>query len=371
MLGTIQINKLNLMQGALPEVERYMLFVGRGAGTNEGKVIAVNSQTDLDAVLGLEDSNLKRQLVAAQLNGKQNWNAAVLPLRENGDWRDAVDFATETDVFEGIALTDLVSESVEVERMQNKAEQLMARHMTPVFFTFAARGRLETETWSDHRAAIAPIVDVLADQVSPTVYLWGTELGTYAGRLCDRSVTVADSPIRTETGTLLGEWSVKPTDKDGMPIDMAALTALDKLRFSVPQWYPGPHMRGMYWGDGNVLDKTGGDYQEIENLRVIQKCMRQVYPLLVSRIGNRSLNEEPDSIAAHELFFARPLREMSKTRKILGIPFPGEIHPPAKDAIQLYWITKKKLEIWTKVRPYNCPKDITNNLALDLTNYAG
>ena len=59
----------------------------------------------------------------------------------------------------------------------------------------------------------------------------------------------------------------------------------------------------MYWGDGNVLDVNGGDYQVIENLRVVQKCMRRVYPLAVARIGDRRLNQTPASIAQAQTAF--------------------------------------------------------------------
>jgi hypothetical protein len=369
MLGRVQVNNLNLLQGPVREVENFLLFTGRGNGTNEGKLIHVNSQTDLDAVLGLPASNLKTQVTAAQLNAGQNWNAALLPLREDDDWRSAVDIAVEEITVEGIALTDPIAAAADIERMQAKAESIMAKHLAPVWIGGAVRAPLESETWEDYRSAIAPITaNVVADQVTLTASLWGHELGAYCGRLCNKSVTVADSPMRVKTGPLLGEWSERPRDADGRAIDMATLYALDAARISVPQWYPG--YPGTYWSDGNVLDVPGGDYQVIENLRVIQKCMRQVYPLAVGRIGDRTLNETPESIAAAQMHFARPLREMSKSRKVLGIPFPGEIHPPAKDAVTLVWCTKYALEIWLTARPYNCPKDITCNLLLDLTNYA-
>ncbi len=35
-LGVVQVNKLNLLQGDIADVERYFLFIGRGSGTNEG-----------------------------------------------------------------------------------------------------------------------------------------------------------------------------------------------------------------------------------------------------------------------------------------------------------------------------------------------
>ena len=126
----------------------------------------------------------------------------------------------------------------------------------------------------------------------------------------------------------------------------------------------------MYWGDGNVLDVNGGDYQVIENLRVIQKCMRRVYPLAVARIGDRRLNQTPASIAQAQTYFMAPLRAMSRSRTILGIVFPGEIEPPQEGDITLTWVSKYSVEICLAARPYNCPKKITCNLLLDLTNYA-
>ena len=85
--------------------------------------------------------------------------------------------------------------------------------------------------------------------------------------------------MRVATGALVGEWTERPVDVDGRRLDMSVLSDLDKARFSVPQWYP--DYSGTYWADGTVLDVPGGDYQVIENVRVIQKCMRQVYPCLL------------------------------------------------------------------------------------------
>lgn len=369
MLGTVQVNNLNLLQGPLTEVERYLLFVGRGAGKNEGSLIAVNAATDFDAVLGEDESNLKTQITAAQLNAGQNWNAAVLPLADGADWQAAVDLAVEEEQYEGIVLTDPISSPEQVEDMQARAENIMAKHMAPVFMAGALRPPAEAETWEAYLTfARSVTADLVADQVTLTAALWGPELGAYMGRLCNKSVTVADTPMRVQTGPLLGAWSTKPVDADNRAIDMAALRSLDAARISVPQWYAG--YPGLYFGDGNVLDVPGGDFQVIENLRVIQKCMRRVYPLAVAKIGDRTLNETPASIAAAKMYFTRPLREMSKTRKVLGVPFPGEIHPPTEKAVTIVWQSKYKVEIWITARPYNCPKDITCNLLLDLENYA-
>lgn len=368
MLGRVQVNNLNLIQGPLPAIENYFLFIGRGAGTNEGKLITLNTDTELDAVLGVADSDLKAHVAAARLNAGQNWNGCVLPLAQGTTWAQAVDFAMEQTTVEAIVVTDPVTMATDIEAMQAKAETIMAKYMRPVFFIPRTRGPLPTETWADFVAAIRPLTQgIAADQVTPVATLWGLELGTYAGRLCNSAVTVADSPMRVATGPLLGAWSARPKDKDGVVLDMSVLDALDKARFSVPQWYP--DYPGVYWGDGNVLDVPCGDFLCIENLRVVQKAMRRVYPLAVAKIADRRLNSTPASMAAAAMSFMRPLREMSRSRKIMGLVFPGEIEPPKDGDIKLVWTSKYSVEVWMVVRPYNSPKSITCNILLDLTNY--
>ncbi len=364
-LGTVQINKLNLMQGALPSIEFHFLFIGIGT-TNPGSVLSVGVETDLDVALGAGDSVLKTQVTAAKQNAGQNWSAGVMPIAAETDWADAVDFAMETTTCEAIVLVDPVADKTDLEAMQTKTREIMAQYMRPVFFMAAARGPNDTETWATYIAAIKPITDgIAADQVCVVPYLWGHDLGTLAGRLCDRSVTVADTPMRVATGPLAGIWGNKPVDKDGVAINMAHLKELDTNRFSIPQWYP--DYPGTYWGDCNILDVPGGDYQVVENLRVVQKAMRRIYPLVVARIGDRRLNSTPVSIAENKSFFMRPLRAMAKSVTILGFTFPGEIYPPSDDAIEIVWMDKKTVKIYLMVRPYDCPKDITVNIALDLS----
>ncbi len=364
-LGTIQINRLNLYQGELSDVEMHFLFIGTGA-TNAGSVLSVSAQTDLDVALGEAESVLKTQVEAAMNNGGQNWSASVMPIAEETDWQDAVDYAMEVTSCEAVVLTDAIEASTDLEAMQTKADNIMATYMRPVFFLCAVRGLDEaTETWATYAAAMEAITDgIAADSVGVVPYLWGHDLGTLAGRMCDQSVTVADSPMRVATGPLSGEWSDKPVDKDGAPITMAYLKQLDSYRYSVPQWYP--DYDGMYWGDCNLLDVAGGDYQVVENLRVVNKAVRQIKPLVIARIGDRRLNSTPASIAENKTYFMRPLRAMSKSVTIKGYNFPGEIKPPDADSIVIMWETKTAVQIYITIQPYNCPKKITVNLALDL-----
>ncbi|GAB6177957.1 DUF2586 domain-containing protein [Desulfobaculum senezii] len=370
-LGKVQVNNLNLNQGQLPDIERYFLFVGLCA-TNAGQLLTVTPDTDLDEVLGAETSLLKTQVEAAKLNAGQNWSAAVYPLAEAATWEDAVDAAMEETSVEAVVVVDPVQSAVELEAMQAKAAEIMGKYMRPLFFmayTRAIDPAPDTgEDWASYVADIKALTDgIAANQVLIVPQLWGHELGTLAGRLCDRSVTVADSPMRVNTGALVGEWSQRPVDNTGRKLDMAILQDLDRARFSVPQWYP--DYPGMYWGDGNMLDVPGGDYQVVENLRVVQKAMRKVYPLAVARIADRRLNSTPASIAQNSTYFMRPLREMSHSVNILGQTFPGEVKPPQDGDISITWPTRTAVELYMVVRPYNCPKSITCNILLDLTNY--
>ncbi|MBI9109904.1 DUF2586 domain-containing protein [Maridesulfovibrio ferrireducens] len=369
MLGRVQVNNLNLMQGEFKEVENYFLFIGRGSGTNEGKLVTVNSDTELDDVLGANEFNLKTHIEAAKLNAGQNWVACVYPLAADEDLADAIDACMELASVEAIVVTDPLADSVAVEALQAKAELIMGKYMRPLFFMGTTRAMAVDESWSDFTAAVKPIVSsIAADQVMVVPTLWGMDLGTLAGRLCNRSVTIADSPMRVATGPLLGAWSAKPVDKDGRAIDMSILQDLESSRLSVPQWYP--DYPGVYWADGNMLDVPAGDYQMVENLRVVQKAMRRIYVLAVARIADRKLNSTPNSIEANKLYFMRPLFSMAKSVEIMGIQFPGEIKPPKDSDIVISWKSKYEVEIYLVVTPYNSPKHITCNLLLNLQNQA-
>ncbi len=369
-LGQVQINNLNQMQGPVADIENHLAFIGRGTGEGEDTVLLVNTNTDLDKVLGAAASTLKTQLEAAKVNAGQNFVATVVPLASGTTWQDGVDLVMRAGTVEAFVITDPVSDAAVVADMQTKAAEIMGQYMRPVFFIATGAGiDTENETWSDYGARVKNLVsDVSAQNVMVVPTLYGADQGALAGRLCNRSVTVADTPMRVQTGALIGAFTSKPVDSTSRELDMAILTDLANARLSVPQWYP--DIPGVYWGDGALLDVPGGDYQVIENLRVVQKAMRRVYPLAVTRIGDRKLNSTPPSMEASKSIFMKPLLEMSHSVDILGIPFPGEIEPPKDGDIVISWKSKYEVEIYMMVRPYNCPKKITVNIALDLNNYA-
>jgi len=223
-----------------------------------------------------------------------------------------------------------------------------------------------TQTWPQYEAATAALQDGVAKHLAvPVPQLHGNNVGVLAGRLCNRSVSVADSPIRVATGSLLG-LGVAPVDSTNEPLSLATLNTLATARFSVPQWYA--DFDGVYWSDATTLDADGGDYQYLEHLRSVHKASRKVRVLALQRVGNRALNSTPNSIELNKNYFMKPLRQMSKSTTILGTVFPGEISVPKSEDIAIVWPTNKSVVIYMVVRPYNSPKEITVNIALDLSN---
>ncbi|MNF11498.1 hypothetical protein D3C80_2127290 [compost metagenome] len=62
-----------------------------------------------------------------------------------------------------------------------------------------------------------------------------------------------------------------------------------------------------------------------------------------------------------------PLRKMAKSAKFAGEVFPGEIEAPKDGDLVIVWKSRTQVEVYLKIRPLNCPKDITANIALDLS----
>lgn len=366
-LGKVTVNNQNLGQGSFNEVERTALFVGVGAAA--GNPLAVNSQTDLDDALGAADSQLKTQVAAAQANSGENWQAHAMPIAVDDDWEEALDIALQSVSPELVAVTTPVTTPAEVTAAQAKAESLRTQHGRRVAMLLATPGiDAELEAWGDYIAAQTAIVDGVAGYRTAAVpLLHGNNLGILTGRLCNRSWSIADSPMRVASGPLLQLGTV-PSDLNGDPLDMATLTALDAARLSVPQTYI--DFDGTYWGDCNLLDAEGGDYQVIENLRVVDKAARRIRVLAIQRIGNRQLNSTPVSVSSNKTYFSRPLREMAKGVTVNGTFFPGEIEKPRDGDVEILWPTRNKVEIYLTVRPYNAAKEITANIALDLSNPA-
>ncbi|EKY3112508.1 DUF2586 family protein [Cronobacter sakazakii] len=364
---SVDVNQVNQLQGETSEVERVVLFTGT-AKTNTGKTLAVTAQTDFDALLGAADSPLKRDLKAAQANAGQNWWAFVHPLAADAGadaWVNAVLAAQVSCSVEGVVLSDDVSDKSVINQAATLRSTLIAKYGRWVWFALAVQGMHPEEGQADYLKRLSELQAGIAEKAVQLVpRLWGNEPGVLAGRLCNRAVTIADSPARVKTGALLNTGSDEmPVDGTGAVLELATLRALEAQRYSVPMWYP--DYDGIYWADGRTLDVEGGDYQSIETLRIADKAARRVRLLAIGKIADRSLNSTPGSIAAHQSLFAKPLREMSKAAEINGVTFPGEVKPPQDGDVSIVWKTKKQVEIYIVVRTYEVPLQISISLVLD------
>lgn len=342
---------------------------------NAGKVLPVNTQTDFDVLLGAGNSVLKTDLQAAMRNAGQNWFAYVWVMdgsSPSGTFADAVKAAQAVCSVEGVVLCDEIAAKDDITLAGTLIADVLAKYQRWIHVYLSVQGIQKTEAWADYLARVTAYQEGIADAgVTLIPRLFGADTGVYVGRLCNRAVTIADSPARVKTGPVVGLNSTgnKPVDKDGNELELATLQALSKARFSVPMWYP--DYDGYYWADGVTLDAEGGDYQAIENKRVVDKVCRRVRLLAIAKIADRSLNSTPTSIASHQQYFAGPMREMSRTVRIQGVTFPGEVMPPQDGDVQILWRSKTQVEIYIIVRTYECPKGIKASVMLDLSLQGG
>ncbi|HCM1918323.1 TPA: DUF2586 family protein [Salmonella enterica subsp. salamae serovar 28:r:e,n,z15] len=364
------ITSLNTRQGGKRDIARTLLFVG--LHTKAIKPTPVDASTDLAALFDGKDSSLCRGVRAFFANAGQNSLAWVTAIKKPDDgttltkaWSDAVRDAQAVVSVEGavIILDDVTQDDINM--AQSLRTQLINERQRRTWFILNVRGCASTEKWADYLTAMTTLAQgIAAEGVQLTPALWGNEAGILAGRLCNNTVTLADSPARVATGPLsLSGSDVKPTDSDGREIDIATLKALNRARFSVPMWYE--DYEGYYWADGVTLDVDGGDYQAIEYLRVADEIARQVRLLAIPKIADRSLNSTPGSIAAHQLLFAKPMRDGARSLKINGTVFPGICMSPREGDVQINWPSKDHVQIAIVVRPYGCPKEITISIMLD------
>ncbi|HBT3200359.1 TPA: DUF2586 family protein [Klebsiella quasipneumoniae subsp. quasipneumoniae] len=377
----VTINQLNQRQGKINEVERTVLFVGNAA-TGDGDLVALNSQSDIDTALTDASEALREVVRAAKVNAGQNWQAYALLVAAGNSaatWPSAIESVQDLISVEGVvAVTQLADTSegrTTIEAFSALRETLVSKLGRWVWFVLTASGPLTVPgsgakpgvTWADYlkfQSALAKDIAAHAVQLVPS--LWGNEAGVLAGRLCNRSVTIADSPARVKTGAIVGlgiESSDLPVDSAGIELDLAQLRAMHDLRYSVPMWYP--DYEGIYWADGLTLDVKGGDYPVIEYLRIVDKAARRVRIQAIAKIGDRSLNSTPASIASHKTYFSKTLREMSRSTQINGVTFPGEVKPPQEGDVEITWTDTETVQIYLVVRPYESPKSITVSIMLD------
>lgn len=374
----VVINQLNTRQGGKRDIARTLLMVGEH--TTIIPPTPVTAQTDLDTLLGTDASPLRNNLQAFLDNAGQSamiWLATLQKTQPAskaqttqsdavaGTWIDVVRTAQATVSAEGVVVVLNDATTDDINKAQQLREELINKYQRWTWFILAVRGCGTGEKWAEYVTAMTALQKgIAAYAVQLTPMLFGNEPGLLAGRLCNPSVTIADSPARVATGALVNMGrNDKPQDSDKRELDIATIKALNMARFSVPTWYP--DYEGYYWADGVTLDVDGGDYQAIEYLRVADEMARQVRLLAIPKIADRSLNSTPVSIAAHQQLFAKPMRDGAKSLKINGTVFPGLCMSPRDGDVQITWPEKDKVQIAIVVRPYNCPKEITISIMLD------
>ncbi|HDC1981733.1 TPA: DUF2586 family protein [Salmonella enterica] len=374
----VVINQLNTRQGGKRDIARTLLMVGEH--TTIIPPTPVTAQTDLDTLLGTDASPLRNNLQAFLDNAGQSamiWLATLQKTQPAGKaqtaqsdavagtWIDVVRTAQATVSAEGVVVVLNDATTDDINKAQQLREELINKYQRWTWFILAVRGCGTGEKWAEYVTAMTALQKgIAAYAVQLTPMLFGNEPGLLAGRLCNPSVTIADSPARVATGALVNMGrNDKPQDSDKRELDIATIKALNMARFSVPTWYP--DYEGYYWADGVTLDVDGGDYQAIEYLRVADEMARQVRLLAIPKIADRSLNSTPVSIAAHQQLFAKPMRDGAKSLKINGTVFPGLCISPRDGDVQITWPEKDKVQIAIVVRPYNCPKEITISIMLD------
>ncbi|WP_299002317.1 DUF2586 domain-containing protein [uncultured Shewanella sp.] len=361
--GKVSVAALNTGSGATKEVERTMLFVGVAATVSE-QIEPINAQSDFDAQFGEADSDLKTQLKAWVRNGDDLVSGYALAINESDNVFDAINKAMDENIYpEMIAICLPVTGKAEVEAYQGAALEMLSKHARYLRLLIAVPGIDSlTQTWSEYNASLTPISDgVVAVNVALIPQIHGDELGAVAGRLCKRSVTIADSPMRVLTGAM--SLSPAPLDKNGAPLTNATLAALDAQRFSCTQYYPG--FDGTYFGDVQLLDAEGGDFQTIEIGRIVDKAAREVRIKAIHQIKNRRLNNSPSGIAFGKRVLGKPLRDMSKPINIGADKFPGDIRPPKDDAVSLTFMNERQLRVILKVQPVDSPSEILVGIMLD------
>lgn len=371
-LGKVAVNDVNNAQGSFKNPEQQLLFIGH-AGKNAGKILFLDQTSDLDEQLGLNNSKLKTAVHHARMNAGPNWTGIAIPQSTAGAWAAAFDHAMDADLaLEGVVVTDPLeplTAAQEIADMQAASISALNEFGRRLFFLTATRPfDPETDTWDEFVTEVSPIpVGISAYRVGPVAEVYPGFLGALAGRLCNEFVSIADSPMRVKTGTLVGVAEL-PKDKNGQAYTRSHAQALNDARFTVPMTYP--DYAGIYTSDAQLLDVEGGDYQVLEYLRPVDAAARRIRVLAIHKIANRELNNSTSSTEAHISYFARPITEMSKSRLHNGVQLPGDVRPPKDGDITITWLTLTSVDIQASIRPWNSPKSISVGIGLNLSQEA-
>jgi hypothetical protein len=369
-IGTVAVVQDNNASGGITAIERKSLWIGiGGADALTDQVHAISATSDLDAILGSQDSDLKNNIEAAMLNAGQNFTAYAIAIAQDGQstWDSALEFAldkpNDLDV-EMVVLTDPITKIEDVNLIHAACVSALATFEKYISAHVALPGIADGQTWSEYLAATKALQQgVVAKRVCLVPQIHGNNLGVVIGRLNNDGVSIADTPMRTLTGAVVG-LGADPVDKDDLALTMAHLKDLADNRLSVPQTYTS--IDGTYWADHSTLDAAGGDFQVYENLRVMDYVCRRIYVKLVQKVGDRSLNSSDSSIAYHQDYFMDDIYLAAKETLIAGETKPGLVQKPEDGDIVLTINEQEEVEMWIMAAPIGAPKKLTAHISLDL-----
>jgi hypothetical protein len=367
-IGRVSLTQENLAQGGFKAVERKVLYIGTpSANHNNQQLHSINTETDLDQLLGAGESLLKTQLTAARQNADSNWVAYCWPIKAEDDWQSALMTALEQPHdcdCESIALCkpiDSKEEIIAAQALMADAQNRLAKFLT---LHLAIAGPSTEQSWPQYLSQVKSLQSgLVADRVALVPLIYPNALGALMGRLSKHGVSLADTPMRVATGALVSVGGI-PEDAEGAPLTMAIIQELADNRFSVPQWYTG--FDGLYWADHPLLDKEGGDFQVYEYRRVLDYLSRRIRILMLNKIANRELNNSPASISYHQSYFMRPLKEAAQSSTLNNRPIPGMIQPPEDGDIVIQWKNANTVNLYMQAAPVRCPKKINAFLSLDI-----
>jgi hypothetical protein len=305
-----------------------------------------------------------------RLNAGPNFTGYVLPILATGGnytWDTGLEFALDkpNDIdIELVVLTTPMTSSNDVDLYQAacvSAQNVFAKYIS---IHAATPGIAGGDTWAAFLTTTTALqADKAASRVCLVPQLHGNNLGVVIGRLINDNVSLADSPMRVKTGSVIG-LGVEPVDTGSLALTMAHIEALATARFSVPQTYTG--YDGTYWADHSTLDVEGGDFAVFENLRVIDFVTRRIRLKTIAKIADRELNSSPSSIAAHEGYFMQPLFDAAKETLFNGATKPGLVQTPQDGDIVINFKTSTEVEVYMMAAPVNSPKKIGVHISLDL-----
>jgi hypothetical protein len=350
-LGSVQVSAGAIGVGAFPQIEGVALFIGVSV-TGQGALNPIGQSSDIDTIFGA--GNLADTLEVAKVNGSSTFQAYAIGHDDLEDWTDVIDAALAGCQPELIVICTPVTSAAELTAMQTKAAALLNLNRRVIFLAAYTGINPATQTWAQYLTAAQAITTGVAGQrVFVTPLLFGGELGSFAGRIT--RIKVARSPMRVKDGPAIDPGTA-PVDTDDVPLSRATRVALDAARFSVLDLHEGKE--GVYFGDANTLETTGGDFPVMEWLRTADKAARRVRLVALDAIADDDVENTPAGNAAFGTRLSSPLRTMAS-------PSVREIRALAKDAITVVWSNVTNVTIYMKFQVLNAPKTITIPITLD------